>query len=49
MHWIDRENLVNLSVASGFFDILKMYDENTATELLYYRNKKDNTLIPKWL
>jgi len=48
MHWIDRENLVNLSVASGFFDILKVYDENTAIELLYDRDKKDNTLIPKW-
>jgi len=39
MHWFDRDDLPTLSVANGFFDVLKVYDDLNITELFYKHDK----------
>ena len=48
MYWIDRVDLQNTSVAEGFYDVLKVYDEEDITEILYEHNEKNDTWIAKW-
>jgi len=47
MYWIDRADLPNTSVAEGFYDVLKVYDEDIA-EIYYEHNEKNDTWIAKW-
>ena len=44
MIWVDRDDLNKITVADGFFDVLKIYDENFA-ELFYVHNQAEN----KWI
>ena len=45
MTWVNREDLLNLRVAEGFFETLKVIDEINISEL-YYEFEKDND---KWI
>ena len=48
MRWIDKSDLSNISVAKGFYDVLKVYDDEDITEILYAHNEKNDTWIAKW-
>lgn len=42
MVWLNRSELNENNVAKGFLDTLKAFDDDTITEMLYERHKKDN-------
>ena len=48
MYWIDRADFASTSVADGFYDVLKVYDEESITEVFYEHNEGNDTWIAKW-
>jgi len=40
MVWVDRNDLDKLPVASGFFDMLRIYDDANISELFYEYDKE---------
>jgi len=47
MVWVSRSELDKYNVAKGFFDTLKIFDDDTITEMIYERNEKDDGL--EWI
>lgn len=37
MSWVEREKLYEYNTASGFFDVLKVFDEENINEMMYER------------
>ena len=37
MIWVEREKLIEYNTASGFFDVLKVFDEDNINEMIYER------------
>jgi len=48
MYWIDRADFPKTSVAEGFYDVLKVYDEEDVAEIFYVHNEKNGTWIAQW-
>lgn len=44
MVWVDRDDPKNLPVARGFFDTLRLFDDDALTELIYEYNSENQ----KW-
>ena len=42
MVWLERSELNEKNVANGFLDTLKAFDDDTITEMVYERHKKDD-------
>ncbi|MDD4295901.1 MAG: NUDIX domain-containing protein [Ruminiclostridium sp.] len=42
MVWMERGDLNKNNVAKGFLDTLKAFDDDTITEMMYERQKKDD-------
>ena len=47
MRWIDRGELQNIPVADGFWDVMKIYDDNL-TELFYEYDKENDNWTTKY-
>ena len=47
MVWIERDELNESNVADGFFDTLKAFDDDSITEMMYERHKKDDSF--EWI
>ncbi len=48
MIWIDRNELINTPVATGFWDVMKVYDDKALTELLYEHDKLNDEWTTKY-
>lgn len=44
MIWLSRNELKDKNMAEGFFDTLKVFDDDTITEMIYELHKKDNSI-----
>lgn len=49
MRWIDRDELTSMPVASGFWDVMKIYDDINLTELVYEYNQEKEGWTTKYL